>query len=77
MLTRLAVLTGLAVLTQAGSADPAAGTADWAAALAASSVFSTLTGCTVSPLTSRTPRPKYSRASHSEYALFHSSARSL
>ena len=45
--------------------------------LAASSVFSTLTGCTVSPLTRSAPPPRYSRASQSEYALFHSRARPL
>ncbi len=43
----------------------------------ASRVFSMLTGCTVSPLTSRTPRENQSRASQREYALFHSSALSL
>lgn len=32
----------------------------------ASRVFSMLTGCTVSPFTSSTPRAKYSRASQSE-----------
>ena len=43
----------------------------------ASSVRSTLTGWTVSPLTSSAPSANQSRASQSEYALFHSSALSL
>src|SRR6186997_1364200 len=43
----------------------------------ASKVVSTLGGCTVSPLTSNAPSAKASRASQSECALFHSSARSL